>query len=101
MPRLGRHAIDEERNAGILAARQRTCGTEKARADHQAARDVVGPFDRRVEQRPQQHRADDDEEVRRQQHGCDGVGHMQQRAGDQRARAARTGCKARRGDVYA
>ena len=67
--RPGRQHIDEKRDAEIFAAGQRAGRAEETRSDHQAAGDVVGPFDRCVEQRAQQHRAADDQKVGCEQDG--------------------------------
>jgi hypothetical protein len=77
----GQH-VGEKSHAKILAAGERTRRAEKARSDHQTARHVVGPFDRRVEQETQQHRAADHEEVGEQKDRGDRVADREQRRHD-------------------
>ena len=78
--RAARQHVDEEGDAEIFAARQRAGRAEEARSDHQAARDVVGPFDRRVEQEAQQHRDADDQEIGDQQDRRRDVADSEQRS---------------------
>jgi hypothetical protein len=58
-----RQHVDEKRHAEIFGSRQRACRAEEARSDHQAAGDIVGPLDRRIEQEAQQHRTADHQQV--------------------------------------
>ena len=64
---------------------------KKARADHQPARDVVGPFDRRIEAEAQQHRGADDHEIGGQQDGRDRVAEAKQQAQCSRGGRPRAG----------
>ena len=66
----------------ILGAGQRAGGAEEARSHHQAARHVVGPFDRRIEQETQQHRNADHQEIGDEQDRGNGVAHDKQRGRD-------------------
>ena len=77
--RAGRQPVDEKRHAEILAAGQRAGGAEEARSDHEAARHVVGPLDRGVEQEAQQHRTADDQEIGGEQDRRRCVAQQQQR----------------------
>jgi len=50
----------------FLSSGERAGGAKEARPDHEAARHIVGPFDRCIEQEAQQHRTADDQKV-----GCE------------------------------
>jgi len=80
--RSRRQLVDEKGDAGIVAAGERAGGAEEARAHHQPARDVVGPFHRRVEPVAQHHGDADHQQVRDQQQRGDRIADGKQRRDD-------------------
>jgi len=75
-----RQPVDEEADARIVAAGERTRRAKETRADHQPARDIVGPFDRGIEPVAQGDRDADHQQVGGQHDRRDRVAEREQRS---------------------
>src|SRR3982074_3720230 len=84
-PTISPRATSSDHSTGALNSERSS--TEPMTTRRSAATSSPRPAPGAVNRGAEQPGADDYKKTRRQQHGGDGVGHMQQRAGDEPARA--------------